>query len=182
MTDDAVLALIESVRPVVRSIARRYSPDPDTWDDMLQDHAMRLWKARHRLRDDQNPRAYAISAMHFVGRRLQQAHSRLKAKGVTLIHSLDDYCDHLEATTELANEARLVDNPLAQGDERGAIDTIAVREALNTLNADDAALVWLVLAEGWSFQQASLITGIPYIQALARYKSAVSQLKRQLGG
>jgi RNA polymerase sigma-70 factor (ECF subfamily) len=148
---------LEALLPDLLRLARYLLRDRAAAEDMVQDIVLRLWS---RMTDPAEPpiddlRAYAFSALR----------NRLRDRGATPLNAeMDDALPDPVADSTLP--ARLA-----------CAETLA---ALDTLPADQAALIRMRAIEGLSYAQIATIAGLPEGTVTSRLSRARAALRAKL--
>jgi len=190
MTNQEVETLLEEVRPVTRSIARKFYNDPDRSAELVQQHALLIWEGRRKLRRSKNPRAYVIARMYYLCRGAKQQDARRWAAGyqeggyeglvedtthgpdTSGVFQENEHFENLEAMSRA--------NPLSRGDELSTLRDTDVRLAVQNLDPQVRAVVLAVQVEGKSINEVSLEMMLSREKVTRLLRDGVADLQTQL--
>jgi RNA polymerase sigma factor (sigma-70 family) len=185
----ALDGLLERVRPHLEARARRVA-DPgraaDSVSDLVQEAGVLAWKNLPAFQggqtDEETERmlfAWLGQIVHRLGIDARRSAKAQRRRPQTPLLSLDQPADSY-AGGGLHPPAG---DPTPSANVRFDETTQRVREALARLKSDESrTLVRIVFVEGRSLRQAAEEMGLTYDQVRLRYRQALVELEKALGG
>ena len=152
---------IPGLRRFARGLVRG---DRDRADDLVQDSLERALSHWHQRRSDGNPRAWLYTILYNRFVTDQQYRLRRQAS----LNSL---------TAGLEEEA-----PLADGGQEGGLKRRDLLRGFAALPADQRAVLLLVAIDGFSYQEAARILGIPLGTVMSRLSRGRARLREFMDG
>lgn len=152
---------LEEHETAIASVARKYSNDAASSEDLTQEIKLSVWKALDRFRGDASLKTYVLRIAHYRGVSFFRRHHR---RGDTLPITDEGEVDPRPGPGELIDDAR---------------KRVAVAEAIETLPGGQRDALMLLL-EGLSYREIGERLGITDKATSVRITRARSALRRRL--
>lgn len=153
--------LVQAADPAMRAVAWRILSNKAAMEDALQESYIKAWRNFHRFDGDADGfRAWLHRIVH------------------------NTCIDHIRANKKRRNDVD-IDSHEIDADAVAIADRILtrtqIRQALRTLKPDHASAFGLVDGEGYSYDEAAEILGVPRGTVASRVARAREKMRRELG-
>lgn len=152
---DDLASMMTAEIPALRRYARALLRDADSADDLVQDCLLRAWSRRHLWRRPGNLRAWLF----------------------TILHNL--YANQMRT---LSRRPRLAPSELADNMGQSArqghqVEANEVLTALHELNNDQREAILLIAVEGFRYEEAADVLGVPVGTVMSRLSRGRERLR-----